>query len=97
MGGGPHHDTCRRPASAGARHVRARLSYGLWCGGRALCRHLSGGNQLGKRCEAVRSVQPRKLVAACEIPCAEMLPWMTVRHAYVGIPTCVAVLHTFLT
>src|SRR5712671_803033 len=67
MGGGPHHDTCWRPTSAGARHVRARLSYGLWCSGRTLCRHLYGSNPLGQRREAVRTIQPRRLV---DIPCA---------------------------
>jgi superoxide dismutase, Fe-Mn family len=59
-----HHDTGRRPAGAGARHVRARLSHGLWCSGRALRRHLYGGDPLGQRRKTVRSVQRRKLMSA---------------------------------
>ena len=59
MGRRPHDDTGRRPAGAGARHVRARLSHGLWRGGGELCRHLHGSDPLGQRGQALRAVQPR--------------------------------------
>src|SRR5712675_690419 len=64
MGGGSHHDAGRWPTGAGARYVRARLSHGLWRGGRALCRHLYGGDPLGQRGEAVQTIQQRKLTFA---------------------------------
>lgn len=80
MGGGPHHDVGGRPAGAGARHGRACLSHGLWRGGRALRRHLYGGHPLGQRCEAVRSVQPRKLAMA-------LINWLALRRSYDGVRT----------
>jgi len=47
---------------------------------RALRRHLYGGNPLGQRREALRSVQPRKLATA-------PINWPALRRSYDGIRT----------
>ena len=56
MGGRSHDHARRRPAGAGARHVRTRLSHGLRRGGCEVRRCLHGSDPLGQCSEALRPV-----------------------------------------